>query len=277
MAIDLPPLNTNINPSVQNLDNNAPLQLNKNNAATKVVDSSQKESLNLNVKDYNLRRDELSLNVQNLNEGIAQVKIAQNGLEDQKTILQKIQQNIEDTKNEDGRIKDSNELKNSMNNDLQKFNEISYQTKFAGQSLLSTDMYEESKNQINISTKNGNFDINKPDTTLISRDIFNTYNTSDLNQPQAVDQLTQKVEKSVNQIQNTIDEFNAFGDRLETSARTTIQEQVRMYEENSSKDLVNYVKESADFSKTNVMANQGFLAAAQANILQEQSVKLIGS
>lgn len=277
MAIDLPPLNTNINPSVQNLDNNAPLQLNKNNAATKVLDSSQKESLNLNVKDYNLRRDELSLNVQNLNEGIAQVKIAQNGLEDQKTILQKIQQNIEDTKNEDGRIKDSNELKNSMNNDLQKFNEISYQTKFAGQSLLSTDMYEESKNQINISTKNGNFDINKPDTTLISRDIFNTYNTSDLNQPQAVDQLTQKVEKSVNQIQNTIDEFNAFGDRLETSARTTIQEQVRMYEENSSKDLVNYVKESADFSKTNVMANQGFLAAAQANILQEQSVKLIGS
>ena len=275
--MDVSNINANINPNVQNLDNNTSLQTNRNNAADKVAQTTLKESLVLNVNNYNAQRDELSLNVQNLNTGIAQVKIAQNGLEDQKSILQNIQQNIEDAKTEDGKVRDSNELKNSMNNELQKYNEIAYQTKYSGENLLTTDMYEESKNQISISTASGNFDINKPDTTLISQDIFNTYNTSDLAQPQAVDQLTQKVENSINQIQNTIDEFTSFGDRLETSARTTIQEQVRMYEENSSKQLVNYVKESSDFTKTNVIANQGFLAAAQANINQEQSVRLIGN
>ena len=266
-----------INTNIQNLDNsNSPLQLNKNNQASKVEEVSFKESLNLDIKEYNSKRDELSLNVQNLNEGIAQIKISQNGLEEQKSILQTIQQNIQDAQNEDGKILDSNELKNSLNTDLQKYNEVAYQTTFNGQSLLSNDMYEESNNQITISTKNGNYDIDKPDTTLVSNDIFNTYNTSDLAQPQAVDQLTQKVESSVNQIQNIIDQFTSFGDRLETSARETIQEQISMYNENTSKDLTNYVKESTDFNKTNVTANQGYFVASQANIVQEQSQRLIG-
>jgi len=266
-----------INTNIQNLDNNtSPLQLNRNNAPDKVSEVAAKESLNVDVKEYNAKRDELSLNVQNLNDGIAQIKISENGLDEQKSILQRIQQNIQDAQNEDGKILDSNELKNSLNNELQRFNEIAFQTKYNGQALLSNDMYEESNNQISISTKNDNFDINKPDTTLISNDIFNTYNTSDLTQPQAVDQLTQKVESSANLIQNTIDQFNAFGDRLETSARQTLQEQVDLYNQNSIKELTNYVNESNDFNKTNVTANQGYLVASQANILQEQSQRLIG-
>ena len=276
--MDISNINTNINPNIQNIDNNASsLQLNKNNAASKVADSSVKESLSLNIKDYNVKRDELSLNVQNLNEGIAQIKIAQNGLEDQKTILEKIQQNIQNAKTEDGKIKDSNEMKNSMNNDLQEFNKIAYEAQYKSQNLLTNDMYDPSKNEINISTKYANFDINKPNTVMISTDIFNTYNTSDLNQPQAVDQLTQKVESSINQIKNTIDQFTSFGDRLETSARQSIQEQVSMYNQNTLSQQINFGKESSNFSKNNIIAVQGFLAATQANILQEQSVKLIGS
>ena len=276
--MDISNINTNINPNIQNIDNNASsLQLNKNNAASKVADSSVKESLSLNIKDYNVKRDELSLNVQNLNEGIAQIKIAQNGLEDQKTILEKIQQNIQNAKTEDGKIKDSNEMKNSMNNDLQEFNKIAYEAQYKSQNLLTNDMYDTSKNEINISTKYANFDINKPNTVMISTDIFNTYNTSDLNQPQAVDQLTQKVESSINQIKNTIDQFTSFGDRLETSARQSIQEQVSMYNQNTLSQQINFGKESSNFSKNNIIAVQGFLAATQANILQEQSVKLIGS
>lgn len=276
--MDISNINANINPNIQNIDNNtSSLQLNKNNAASKVADSSVKESLSLNIKDYNVKRDELSLNVQNLNEGIAQIKIAQNGLEDQKTILEKIQQNIQNAKTEDGKIKDSNEMKNSMNNDLQEFNKIAYEAQYKSQNLLTNDMYDTSKNEINISTKYANFDINKPNTVMISTDIFNTYNTSDLNQPQAVDQLTQKVESSINQIKNTIDQFTSFGDRLETSARQSIQEQVSMYNQNSLSQQINFGKESSNFSKNNIIAVQGFLAATQANILQEQSVKLIGS
>lgn len=276
--MDISNINANINPNIQNIDNNtSSLQLNKNNAASKVADSSVKESLSLNIKDYNVKRDELSLNVQNLNEGIAQIKIAQNGLEDQKTILEKIQQNIQNAKTEDGKIKDSNEMKNSMNNDLQEFNKIAYEAQYKSQNLLTNDMYDTSKNEINISTKYANFDINKPNTVMISTDIFNTYNTSDLNQPQAVDQLTQKVESSINQIKNTIDQFTSFGDRLETSARQSIQEQVSMYNQNTLSQQINFGKESSNFSKNNIIAVQGFLAATQANILQEQSVKLIGS
>ena len=39
----------------------------------------------------------------------------------------------------------------------------------------------------------------------------------------------------------------------------------------------NFGKESSDFTKNNIIANSGYLAASQANIVQEQSVRLLSS
>ena len=78
-----------------------------------------------------------------------------------------------------------------------------------------------------------------------------------------------------NQLQNTFEEFTEFGNRLETSARETIKDQINLYNENKFNKDKNFGKESSDFSKTNISANLGYLAASQANIVQEQSVRLL--
>ena len=84
-----------------------------------------------------------------------------------------------------------------------------------------------------------------------------------------------KVSSSSNQLQSIYDQFTEFGNRLEYSARETIKEQVDLYNENKINKDRNFGKESIDFSKTNVNANLGYLAASQANIVQAQSVRLL--
>ena len=73
------------------------------------------------------------------------------------------------------------------------------------------------------------------------------------------------------------EQFTDFGNKIETSARDTIKEQVNLYNENQMNKDKNFGKESSDFTKNNIIANSGYLAASQANIVQEQSVRLLSS
>ena len=84
-----------------------------------------------------------------------------------------------------------------------------------------------------------------------------------------------KVSSSANQLKNTYDDFTEFGNKLESSARETIKTQIDLYNDNKYNKDKNFGKESSDFSKTNINANLGYLAASQANIVQEQSVRLL--
>lgn len=104
---------------------------------------------------------------------------------------------------------------------------------------------------------------------------FELSNNSDLNDSTALQEVANKVRTSSNQLKNTYDEFTEFGNKLEYGARETIKDQVNLYNENKINKDRNFGKESTDFSKTNVNANMGYLAASQANIIQEQSVRLL--
>ncbi|MBU0924533.1 hypothetical protein KKG81_06570, partial [bacterium] len=234
------------------------------------INSSSKDALNLNINDYNKKRDELSLNVQSLNNGIAASKIAQNSIEKQQEYLSNIQDKLEKISN----YEDKNDVKQSINQDLRSFNQIAYETKFNKESLLVVNNYDE-KTSIDVNTKSSNFSIEKPNTATYANEIFETVNNSNLNDPNALNGVISKVANSAIQLQNTFEEFTEFGNRLETSARETIKDQINLFNENKFNKDKNFGNESSDFSKSNVNANVGYLAASQANIVQEQSVRLL--
>ena len=257
------------NNNISTLNSSASLQLERSSSTNK-VNNTPKDALNLNINDYNKKRDELSLNVQSLNNGIAVSKIAQNSIEKQQEYLINVQNKLEKITN----YEDKNDIKQSINEDLRSFNQIAYETKFNKESLLVINNYDD-KTSIEVNTKNSNFSIAKPNTATYANEIFEAVNTSNLNDPNTLNGVVNKVASSANQLQNTFEEFTEFGNRLETSARETIKDQINLYNENKFNKDKNFGKESSDFSKTNISANLGYLAASQANIVQEQSVRLL--
>ena len=258
-----------INNNISSLNNPTSLQLEKSLSSSKIVNNN-KDALNVNINEYNKKRDELSLSVQSLNNGIGMTNVAQNAIEKQQNNLTNIQDKLEiiDT------YENKNDIKQSINDELRSFNQTAYETKYNKESLLTLDYYDE-KSTIDISTKTSNFSIEKPNTATIANEIFETINNSNLNDTNALNEVVVKVDNSVKQLQNTYDNFKDLENKLETSAKETIQEQVTLFNENKINKNKDFEKDSADFSKSNITSNMGYLAASQANIVQEQSVRLL--
>ena len=258
-----------INNYISTLNNPTSLQLEKSLSSSKIVNNN-KDALNVNINEYNKKRDELSLSVQSLNNGIGMTNVAQNAIEKQQNNLTNIQDKLEiiDT------YENKNDIKQSINDELRSFNQTAYETKYNKESLLTLDYYDE-KSTIDISTKTSNFSIEKPNTATIANEIFETINNSNLNDTNALNEVVVKVDNSVKQLQNTYDNFKDLENKLETSAKETIQEQVTLFNENKINKNKDFEKDSADFSKSNITSNMGYLAASQANIVQEQSVRLL--
>ncbi len=205
-----------------------------------------------------------------MNEGIAISNIAQNGIDKQQEYLKNVQTKLENA----SAYEDKNDLKQSINSDLRSFNQVAYETKYKKESILAND-YNSDSTTIDINTKNGTFSIEKPNTPTYANDIFELSNNSDLNNPDSLNAVKNKVQTSLNELQNRSDKFNQFGNTLQTTAKETIKEQVDLYNENKINKDRNFGQDSTDFSKTNVSMNMGYLAASQANIVQAQSVRLL--
>lgn len=258
-----------INSNISTLNTSSSLNLDKIGASKSVTKTSE-DGANLYINEYNKKRDELSSNVQSLNDGIAVTKIAQNSIDKQQGYLKNIQTKLENANS----YENKNDLKQSINEDLRNFNQVAYDTKFKRENIIASNYYDD-KATIDVNTKSANFSIEKPNTPTYANDIFELSNSIDLNNPEALQTLSSKVQTSSNQLQSTYNSFTEFGNKLENNARETIKEQVDLYNENKTNKDRNFGNDSTDFSKTNVNANMGYLAASQANIVQAQSVRLL--
>lgn len=258
-----------VNSNISTLNTSSSLNLEKI-SSSKSISKISEDGANLYINEYNKKRDELSSNVQSLNDGIAVTKIAQDSIDKQQSYLKNIQTKLENA----DLYENKNDLKQSINEDLRSFNQVAYETKFKRENIIASNYYDD-KATIDVNTKSANFSIEKPNTPTYANEIFELSNSSDLNNPEALKELASKVQTSSNQLQNTYDKFTEFGNRLEYSARETIKEQVDLYNENKMAKDKNFGNDSTDFSKTNINANMGYLAASQANIVQAQSVRLL--
>ncbi len=236
--------------------------------------AKDEESLSLSIKEYNQRRDELSAYLQASNEGIGISKTAVNGIKNQDDILKEIKNTLMKIKDDKLSENDKNQIKDEINQNLLKFREEAFQTRYKNESLLFTEEYEDKKS-IDIFTKNDFFSIEKPDTPKIAANIANTIGNTDLNDPKQFDGAMNFVETSRAELKEVQDRFLNFEKNLENSARESIKEQIDLSKKQKSNTEVNFANEAKDFSKTNIQANMGYLLASQANIVQEQSVRLL--
>lgn len=259
------PLTSVNNNSLSGVSNNSQLQLNKLDTVRKVSDLNTNE-LDLNLSNLSKQRSEFSTNIQSLNDGIAISKIATNALDKQQNYLQNIQTKLENIDN----LNNKNDIKQSINENLRAFNKISYETNYKRESLLVQNYYYDSQN-IEISTKNQTFSMQKPNISSFANQIFETINNNDLNNISNLSTAKQLVSSISDALGKLTDNFNNFSKELENKATNSIKEQ----NDNLYKNSINFGKETSDFSKSNISINAGNLIASQANIIQEQSVRLL--
>lgn len=267
--MDVSGINNNINSELTQLSSQQ--QANRTSSSQEI--SKSDDFLKLSVAEYNTKRDELSQSLQAYNEGIGVTKVAQNGLEKQQDFIKNIENTLTKVRDDESFTADKNSIKNDLNKELLNFKNTAADTKYKRESLLAQDMYEDK--EISISTREAYFSIEKPNTPDIAVELSNEIAQSDFNNPEALQNTINKVSSTQNQLQNLTDEFTDLGNKLEDSAKVSIKDQIDLSNQNKVNANVNFGKEMTDFTKSNIQANVGYLAASQANIVQEQSVRLL--
>jgi len=268
--MDINSINNNIN----TLSSSNPLQLEKS-ASSSQTKKVNEEGLTLSINEYNKKRDELSASLQTFNEGIGVAVTAQSGIEKQKETLEKINEKLTFREEDLQNNIDKNQVKNEINQDLLNFREIAFETTYKRENLLYVDQYDETTS-IDISTKEAYFSMDKPNTPAVAIAVGNAVNKNDLNNQEQLNETIETVKEAIKVLDNVQSQFQDLRTNLVESARESIQEQKDLTNQNRITKQYDFPKEVTDFTKSNVIANAGYLAASQANIVQEQSVKLVG-
>lgn len=261
-----------INSSITSLNNVPNQQVSRSNQSTQVENNDA--SIQLSINEYNQKRDELSASLQTYNDGIGLSRTAVNGLENQEKILNSLKNDLTEISENTSDSIDNNSIKNDLNTKLLNFREEAYITRYKNESLLSVDEYE--KNEIiNISTKETYLSVDRPNTPEISSQIGQEISKSDLNNSQDLEKVLETVKEGISQLETYQAQFTNLENELEINARSSIAEQVELSTQNRVNNTIDFPREMTDFSKSNINANAGYLAASQANIVQEQTVRLL--
>lgn len=262
-----------INNNLSSLNNVSTHQVGSSNKSEQVSRSDQ--SLSLSINDYNKRRDELSATLQSYNEGIGISITAQDGIEKEKSYLKNIENKLSSLDETLQNTQDKNLIKNELNQELLNFRETAYQTTYKKENLLYVDQYDKTTT-IDIASKEANYSIEKPNTPEIASQVATAISKNNFNTPEGVANTIQTVQQSIKELDQIQTKFQDLRTTLQEGAKESINTQKQLQEQNKITKQFDFPKEVTDFSKTNVNANAGYLAASQANIVQEQSVRLVG-
>lgn len=261
-----------INNNIGNLNSVPQHNLDRSDGPQATNQIVKDEAVNLTISQvYQKKRDELSENLQSLNEGLAFTEIAKQGLEKQNKSLENVQQelyNIDISNPEHN----GTTVKNSIAVHLQEFNDIAENTTFKNEQILTKEF---NAKESNLTTTNNAYSLEKTNTKDISTKLIQKISKNELNSQEDIQQAIQDVQGSRADISKLHEGYSSQKTEIEQSARETITDSINLSKQNARTRTIDFGKETADFTKTNITSNIGHLIASQANIVQEQSVRLI--
>jgi len=254
----------NINPSVNNLQGLNP-QVNLDKAhASGSIQNKEEDAYNLSISTLLTHdRSDLALGLEQSNQGLAISKITQNTLEKQEDILNKIENTLEKKDNQKINNQDVLEIKSLLND----FTSNSDNAKFDNKKLFAAQ-YEEST--ITLSIENNSLQIDKVDLNEITKKLKESSNKL----PQEEAEFKAILEEAKILVNDFSQDFKEIEKNIESFAKETISQEDSSRRENSVYKEINFSDEVKDFSKTNISSNASLLAS-QANIVQEQSIRLL--
>lgn len=266
--MDIESLNSNINNLQNNVSQNQALD---KSSSVKAI-NKEDDALLIEISELlKGKRSDLAVTLEESNDALAVTKIMQNSLEKQTSILKDVKELVEDTKEyKDLSLDKATSIKNEIRENFSKFEENSKNLTFKYENLYQSK-YEE-KN-ITITTGDETYLVEKLDLQDIKNDIYSNF--GQIGNFEDTTNLENSLDNSINKLEELSSKFSNIESEVTDNARSSITEQFKSYNENSKLREKDFGKEVSDFSKTNVSANSGYLAASQANIVQAQAVRLV--
>lgn len=256
-----------------NLDSVQNQLIDKSKSANQVKELDKDDALKLSISSvYNKKRDELSLTLQSLNEGIAITQISIDGLTNQQKSLKTIETSLIRLETsgdyESNRYDTASEISGELNNFIEEAQNATYKKRY-----LLDDQYGD--NVMTIITSNKNYELKGLNTKEISQNIYSSLQDNQLSSTNDVLNAVNVVREGEAKLDEYLNSYKEMQNEIKLSARSTINDQINLMKENSKVKDSNFGNNSTDFNKTSITSNLGYLAASQANIIQEQSVKLL--
>ena len=214
--------------------------------------------------------------IENTNSAIASTQIASSATNEQSNILDNIKEKLlqasTDTTSQDGR----EALLKDIQSQLDQFNQIASSTNYNGQTLLQNSASDTSASQVQqyqsginsenlIETSSVQSNTQGLGLTALSSQDATSFSSSDARG------FLQSVDNAINGLNDIRSEFGSVQNQLESSSRNLISQEVGTLSAASISDT-DYAKESASFSKQNIMGQIGAFSLAQGNNINQQMV-----
>ena len=214
--------------------------------------------------------------IENTNSAIASTQIASSATNEQSNILDNIKEKLlqasTDTTSQDGR----EALLKDIQSQLDQFNQIASSTNYNGQTLLQNSASDTSASQVQqyqsginsenlIETSSVQSNTQGLGLTALSSQDATSFSSSDARG------FLQSVDNAINGLNDIRSEFGSVQNQLESSSRNLISQEVGTLSAASISDT-DYAKESASFSKQNIMGQIGAFSLAQGNNVNQQMV-----
>ena len=240
-------------------------------ASSKPVNKTSENASDLTL-DQQLYTDRnvLFQTIANSNNSIAMSQIAQRGLSSQQNILNEIQtlsqKALSNTASQEG----SDAIAQQISNSLDEFDRITKNTTYNGDSLLKTQG-DSSDDLSNVGEKEI-VAMSKVDTSSISdslRFFLNDF-ASDTN---AMESMATIAQQSSEQLASFANDFQDASNVLEKATKNALESEVA-----NTKSTVlqtDYVKQSSDFNKTNILSLSGYVMQVQPNAQTQKTVSLL--
>jgi len=265
--------NNTISPNVYNNLNNT---LNKIATGNSVNQSSDNASSLAIANNLLAQANGFSQAIENTNSGIALTQIAQSATNSQSEILdtvkEKLSQASTDTTSQDGRGALLKDIKGLIN----QFDQIASSTNFSGNTLLQNSPNDPNKSQ-SLQFQAGIENSSLIEATGVQSnslglglDALKNQNSATVSAEDARNFLDD-VNNALNKLDDIRSEFGSTQTQLESSSKNLISQHNKTLVSQSVYNT-DYGKESATFSKQNILAQLGAFGAAQSNNINQESV-----
>ncbi len=258
--------------SLQGLSSVQAGQLEKLSSAAEVAKPSD-DSSSLAISDnLTIQKSSLSQHIENMNFGIAMTTIAQNGIDSQKGLLENMRTQTLAAMDPGTGEAEMAAITGQISGSIGQFNDIAESTRFNNQELLKAKGTIE--DDISIVADGTIFPLEKADTTSIS-DELNSFMGTFAADAEAREGFLTALDDGIDKLNIYADDYASAAEQMETNAKNALGSESEQAASKSAFKNIDYGKESADFNKTNLQSQIGYLMQSQANAQQAKNIVLL--
>ncbi|MEA3352566.1 MAG: flagellin [Campylobacterota bacterium] len=265
--------NNNISSYINETENAGKKALERVSAGL-AINKAADDASGLAIADQ-LRTQSSSLrqSIDNANSGIAMGNIAQSGINEQEKLLENIKTEtlkaITSTTGVEGR----EAIEKQINKYIDQYEQIAKSTNYNGQQLLKSTG-DNALDDISIVAEEEIISLTKSDTTSVS-DSLRNYMSDFSSNPNSMESLIEIVDKGIDRLASFSSDWGSASNSMESMVRNSLTAEVNTRNAESVIRDLDFSEGIANFNKSNIQSQVGYLAQSQANAVQSRVVGLL--